>query len=109
MTARVFPRRTRATPTDPLAFVGYPPLFGTEEVDRVHVSVAFTWDIPEAERLAAAWGAVAPVEIGGPALGAAGAEFMPGQYLAPGYVITEWVPFARQWTRPQIVGRLCRV
>lgn len=27
MIARVFPRRTKATPSDPLAFVGPPPLF----------------------------------------------------------------------------------
>ena len=35
--ARVFPRRTNATPTDPLAFIGYPGLF-PPEVDAVHVS-----------------------------------------------------------------------
>lgn len=85
--ARVFPRRTAATPTDDLAFVGGPPLF-TPEVDTVHISVAFTWDLPAAERLAAEWSHVAPVSIGGPATGAPGGEFVPGVYLKPGYVIT---------------------
>jgi len=33
--ARVFPRRTRATPTDELAFIGEPGLF-PPEVDAVH-------------------------------------------------------------------------
>ena len=40
---RVFPRRTKATPTDALAFIGNPPLFWPE-ADAVHVSVALTWD-----------------------------------------------------------------
>lgn len=84
---RVFPRRTKATPRDTLAFVGDPPLF-IPDADVVHVSVAFTQDIPEAERLARAWERVAPVSLGGPALGEAGGEFIPGRYLADGYVIT---------------------
>ena len=47
---RVFPRRTSATPTDDLAFVGDPPLF-LPEADEVHVSCTFTWDRAEARRL----------------------------------------------------------
>jgi hypothetical protein len=70
-----------------LAFVGLPGLF-LPEVDQVHISVSFTWDIPLAERLAEAWAKVAPVGIGGPALGEAGGDFLPGLYLRPGYVIT---------------------
>lgn len=58
------------------------------EADAVHISVAFTWDLPEAERLAREWRHVAPVEIGGPATGAAGGDFEPGRYLRDGYVIT---------------------
>lgn len=85
--ARVFPRATRATPTDALAFVGDLPLI-RPEIDRVHVSVAFTWDLPEAERLAESWGRFYPTEIGGPATGARGEDFEPGMYLRPGYVIT---------------------
>jgi len=47
---RVFPRRTRATPTDALAYCGPPDLFA--EADEVHVSVTFTYDKPRAEHLA---------------------------------------------------------
>ena len=54
----------------------------------MHVSVTFTWDMPEAERLAASWERVAPVKIGGPATGMRGEDFVPGRYLKPGYVIT---------------------
>ena len=52
------------------------------------MSVSFTWDLPEAERLARAWSRVAPVKIGGPATGMRGEDFTPGMYLKPGYVIT---------------------
>jgi hypothetical protein len=83
---RVFPRRTRATPTDPLAYVGPPDLFA--EADEVHVSVTFSWDLPTAERLAEAWERVAPTKLGGPATGMAGGEFVPGRYLREGYTIT---------------------
>jgi hypothetical protein len=58
------------------------------DVDEVHVSVTFTYDLPRAESLAKAWERVAPVRIGGPATGMPGEEFMPGLYLKPGYVIT---------------------
>lgn len=84
---RVFPRRTRATPDDLDVRVAVPPgLF--DEAAAVHVSVAFTYDLPLAERLARQWEAVGSVEVGGPALGAAGGEFEPGRYLRAGYVIT---------------------
>ena len=84
---RVFPRRTKATPIDPLVAVNRPPgLF--DEADRIHVSVSFTWDLPRAEQLAEDWRVVAPVEIGGPALGTRGEEFVPGRYLRLGYTIT---------------------
>lgn len=83
---RVFPRRTRATPVDDLAYVGLPHLYS--EADEVHISVTFTWDLPEADRLEREWRHVAPVKIGGPATGSRGGYFMPGMYLKPGYVIT---------------------
>ncbi len=83
---RVFPRRTNATPIDPLAYIGPPDMFA--EADEVHISVTFTWDLPEAERLAKQWQLVAPVRIGGPATGEPGGDFVPGMYLKPGYVIT---------------------
>ncbi len=64
---RVFPRRTKATPVDRLVYCGLPDLFA--EADAIHISVAFTWDLPAAEQLAQQWAAVAPVKIGGPATG----------------------------------------
>jgi len=86
--ARVFPRRTSATPDDELAFVGDPPLF-LPAVEEVHVSCAFTWDRPEAERLARAWANCGyRVSIGGPAYDAPAAEFAPGMYVKTGMTIT---------------------
>lgn len=87
--ARVFPRRTRATPDDPLAFTGNPPLLSLPEIDEVHVSVAYTYDKPLAEELAYQWEMVGvPVKVGGPAYDDPGGEFVPGMYLKPGYTIT---------------------
>jgi hypothetical protein len=63
MIARVFPGRTNATPDDEYAFVGEPPLFIPDDIDEVHISVAFTWDLPEAERLPHAWSKIAPVRL----------------------------------------------
>lgn len=85
--ARVFPRRTNASPDDELAFFDAPGMFPVD-VDAVHVSVAFTYDVPRAERLARTWERIAPVTIGGPAMGAPGGDFVPGMYLKSGYVIT---------------------
>jgi len=83
---RVFPRKTKATPDDDLVRFGVPEMF--DEADEVHVSVAFTWDLPRAEWLAKQWAHVAPVKIGGPATGERGGDFVPGMYLKRGYVIT---------------------
>lgn len=85
--ARVFPRKTTATPTDDLAFCGPPP-GDPPEVDEVHISVTWSYDIKKAEDLAKDWVAVAPVKIGGPAWGTRGGEFEPGMYVKHGYVIT---------------------
>jgi hypothetical protein len=85
--ARVFPRKTVATPIDALTFFDGPGLF-PPKVDEVHVSVTFSWDIPRAEWLAKQWEWVAPVKIGGPAMGTKGKVFIPGRYLKEGYVIT---------------------
>jgi hypothetical protein len=106
---RVFPRRTAATPTDDLARVGCPPgLF--DEADEVHVSVAFTWDLPAAEKLARQWAPVAPVKIGGPATGMRGEAFTPGMYVREGYVITSRGCPNRCWfcTVPKREGRVVR-
>lgn len=88
---RVFPRRTAATPTDPLAFVKYPPLIhDLDPTAKVMVSCAFTWDKPFAEELADAWALChfADVEVGGPAYGRASGAFEPGLFLGEGYVVT---------------------
>jgi len=83
---RVFPRKTRATPTDALAYFGAPDMFA--EADEVHVSVTFTYDKAIAEQLAEQWKYVAPVKIGGVAYGDTSLEFVPGRYIKPGYTIT---------------------
>lgn len=88
MIARVFPRRTNATPTDRYSFHTEPDWFIPDDITEVHVSVTFTWDMLIAEHLAKAWKHVAPVKIGGPGTGMKGEEFEPGRYLKPGYVIT---------------------
>jgi len=89
MIARVFPRRTNATPNDSLAFVGMPDLLTPEWFDEVHISVAFTYDMPMAEKLAEAWGMrTSRISIGGPGSGMRGGQFTPGMYLKRGYVIT---------------------
>jgi len=86
--ARVFPRRTAATPDDELVFTSGPPKKLTY-ISEVHVSVAFTYDLPEAERLAELWARTGvPVKMGGPAMNEPGGDFIPGRYLKKGYVIT---------------------
>lgn len=84
---RVFPTKTHATPDDELVRIRImPSLF--DEADEVHISVAFTWDIPWAEWAARQWKCVAPVKVGGPAYNEPGGEFIPGMYMKHGYVIT---------------------
>lgn len=84
---RIFPRKTNATPDDENVIINrMPNIF--DEADQIHVSVAFTWDIPRAEKLAYMWQSVAPVTLGGPAFNKPGGEFDPGMYLKQGYTIT---------------------
>jgi hypothetical protein len=86
---RVFPRKTKASPDDELAYFGPPDLFafslGAEEI---HISVAFTADKMKAESLAEAWSAVASIRIGGVAYGDRGEDFIPGRYVKHGYTFT---------------------
>jgi hypothetical protein len=87
--ARVFPNRTNATPVDELAFIGSPDLFSESlDIDKVHISVTFTWELKVADNLYKEWAKIAPTEIGGPATGQRGGDFVPGMYLKKGYVIT---------------------
>jgi hypothetical protein len=85
---RVFPRRTKWTPTDNLAFVGYPPIFLPTE-QPVKVSVTFTWDKQEGENLYKAWSNYySDVELGGPAFDDVGNDFIPNMFIKEGVTIT---------------------
>lgn len=88
MIARVFPSRTTQTPVDDYAFVGDPPMFLPPDITEVHVSVTFSWDLLEAERLCEAWSSIAPTSMGGPATGQRGEEFIPGMYVKKGVTFT---------------------
>lgn len=88
MIIRVFPRRTSYTPRGDMVFVGDPPLM-RPEADEVHISVSFTWDIPEAQRLQQAWGQYYPkVFLGGPAVGSPEGVFEAGKYVKEGVTFT---------------------
>ena len=85
---RVFPKRTKWTPTDDLAFIGEPGLFRPPEMP-VKISCAFTWHIAECLRLERSWKRFyRDVKVGGPAFGDHGGEFIPGRFLKPGITIT---------------------
>lgn len=89
--ARVFPTKTSMSPDDELAFFTEQPQFieMMPEVDEVHISVTFTWDIPKAERMEKAWRVLGvPVRVGGVAVGSKPCEFVPGMYLKKGMTIT---------------------
>lgn len=87
-TIRVFPRRTKATPDDDMAFIGDVPLF-RPEADEVHISCTFTWDREYAKYLRGSWARFySKVRIGGPAFDDPGDEFEPAMYLRKGFVIT---------------------
>lgn len=84
---RIFPRKTNATPDDEDVRIRTTPVLW-DEADEIHISVAFTWDMPWAEQAAVQWKQVAPVKLGGPAFNEPGGEFIPGMYMKKGYVIT---------------------
>jgi len=85
--ARVFPRKTNASPEDELSFFGPPGLFPIE-IDEIHISITFSWDLKLSELLYNSWKEIAPIKIGGPATGERGEGFTPGKYIKNGYVIT---------------------
>jgi hypothetical protein len=85
--ARVFPRKTSYTPDDGDAYVGLPTMF-VPEYDEIHISVTFTWDVPEVELLAREWSKYGPIKIGGPAWLTPAEAFTPGLYLKKGVTIT---------------------
>lgn len=87
---RVFPRRTKWTPVDDLAFVGDLPLWKPETPETpVLVSVTFTWDRKRAEQIADSWRTCYHnVFIGGPAYDTPAGEFISGMFLKDGCTIT---------------------
>lgn len=89
MIARVFPRRTNATPDDDMAYVDPAPL-APPMAEEIHISVTFSWDLPKMRRLFDVWSEMGiPVKIGGPAASdAPDGVFIPGMYVKRGYVIT---------------------
>lgn len=88
--ARVFPRKTNMSPTDQLAFFGPPTLDAlASDIDEVHISVTFTWDLERAEELYNDWQMLGvPVEVGGPAFDDRMGDFTPGMYLRDGLIFT---------------------
>lgn len=88
---RVFPKRTSMTPTDPLAVIGGP--YGNninlKEIDEIHISITFTWDIKKGYSLKEDWEQVHDnVLLGGPAIDGEGGEFTPGMYVKEGITFT---------------------
>jgi len=85
--ARVFPRKTKMTPTNPDAYIGMPPGLLDIKYDEVHISCTFSRDI-DVGMLARNWEKHGTVRIGGPAFGDPGGEFVPGRYIKEGVTIT---------------------
>jgi MoaA/NifB/PqqE/SkfB family radical SAM enzyme len=72
-----------------MVFIGNPPFPAwIPEANEAHVSVTFTWDRAEGERLAKFWGMFLPTKLGGPAFNSLANEFTPGLYLKKGITIT---------------------
>lgn len=88
--ARVFPRITNMSPTDELSFFGPPTIEAMAmNIEEVHISVTFTWDLEKADDLYEAWQLLGvPVDVGGPAFDDRMGDFTPGMYLKPGMTIT---------------------
>jgi len=87
---RVFPRETSMTPTDAYAFIGDPQFdILRPEAEEVHVSVTFTWDIKEGQRLVEAWGQFYDnIKLGGPVFGCRDSTFTSGMYINHGVTFT---------------------
>lgn len=88
---RVFIRKTSQTPIDDYVKIGMPDLFRPEDIDEVHISVLFSWDIEEAFKLQKDYSQYYPkVLIGGPAFvnDSYKPRFYPGRYVKKGITIT---------------------
>lgn len=89
---RVFPRRTKWTPTDDLAFVGEPPLFNLPDLP-ILISVTFTWDIKKGIELGYSWQkrySRHSVQLSGPALqvGSSDLPFVSSIFIKSGVIFT---------------------
>jgi hypothetical protein len=73
-----------------MAFVGDPDLLRPPDPEiPVMISVAFTWDLKEGQRLADSWSRYyRHVQLGGPAYNDPGGDFVPGLFLGRDGVIT---------------------
>lgn len=86
---RVFPRRTKWTPADELAFIGEPALFRPPDNMPVYISCTFTWDKPIAEKLYKSWKQYySDVRLGGVAYDDKGEDFVSGRFIKQGVTIT---------------------
>jgi hypothetical protein len=95
---RVFPRRNKWTPTDAIVFVGDPPLWFSP-IAPVRISVTFTWDVPEGQRLFRAYSRYTDdIKIGGPAFNDPGDEFVPGRFIKGDVTFTSrGCPYSCPW------------
>lgn len=76
------------SPIDKHTYFDTPSIF-TPDYDEIHISVAFTWDIPKAQYLAKCWESKGRVKIGGVAIdGESDKPFISGMYLKKGITIT---------------------
>jgi hypothetical protein len=78
------------SPTDQLAFFGLPTVETMAmDIDEVHISVTFSWDLEKADELYEAWQILGvPVSVGGPAFDDRMGDFAPGMYVKQGAVFT---------------------
>jgi len=88
---RVFIKRTSQTPIDDYVRIGFPDLFLSKDIDEVHISTIFNWDIEKALRLKRNYEQYYPkVLVGGPAFanGNYDPKFTSGLYVKKGITIT---------------------
>ncbi|MBA7589480.1 hypothetical protein ES708_31565 [subsurface metagenome] len=90
---RVFIRRTSQTPVDDYVRIGMPDLFRTKNIDEIHISVIFSWDIEKALELQKDYLQYYPkVLVGGPAFFnnpyTYDPRFFSGRYVKRGITIT---------------------
>lgn len=88
---RVFIRRTSQTPVDDYVRIGMPDLFRPKDIDEVHISTIFTWDIKKALVLQKNYKQYySKVFVGGPAFAdrSYDPKFISGKYIKKGITIT---------------------